>query len=69
MSADGSRTAYQAGLGIQIDRGADGGARAEIPYDGKLTNPFSVVNGGVIASLITWRAGPPSARRWAGRAG
>lgn len=43
--------------GLSIDSVEDGVATATIPYDEKLTNPFSVVNGGVIAALVDAASG------------
>lgn len=50
-------TEYQRWHGLSIDSVADGVATARIPYDDKLTNPFGVVNGAVIAALVDVASG------------
>lgn len=51
------RTEYQRWHGLTIDSVANGVAIARIPYDEKLTNPFGVVNGAVIAALVDVASG------------
>ena len=52
-----SRTAYQEWLGVRFEERADGTAVASIEYDEKLTNPYGVVNGGIIATLVDLASG------------
>lgn len=54
---DEPRTAYQRWHGLSIESIADGVVTATVPYDDKLTNPFGVINGGVIAALVDVASG------------
>lgn len=51
------RTAYQEWHGLEMYTDDDGVTHATIPYDEKLTNPFGVVNGSVIGTLVDVASG------------
>ena len=57
MTGDSYRTAYQEFHDMRIEPRADGTVVGNVPYDEKLTNPFGVVNGGVVATLIDVASG------------
>ena len=52
MSSSDSTTDYQKWHNIKMTDPEDGIVHATIPFDDKLTNPFGVINGSVIATLI-----------------
>lgn len=54
---DAGRTAYQEWLGMTVEPAADGVAVARVPFDETLANPFGVVGGGVITSMIDVASG------------
>ena len=56
-SPTGERTADDRRHGLEIESIADGIATATIPFDGKPTNPYGVINGAVIAALVDAASG------------
>ena len=56
-SGDAHRTAYQEFHDMRIEPMDDGVVVGHVPYDETLTNPFGVINGGVVATLIDVASG------------
>ena len=53
----GGKTAYQEWLGLSMESGSPESVVMSIPYDEKLTNPYDVINGGIITTLIDLSSG------------